>query len=67
MKKSLITESELEVLKGYAAGLSTKEIAALRFISHKTVEAHRMHLLVKTGKKTLAEAVYWAAKIGLLH
>ena len=44
-----LTTREREVLKLFAEGMSSKEIARLLCISHRTVERHRSNMMVKLG------------------
>ncbi len=50
-----LTEREREILSLAIAGLSNKEISQQLGISHRTVEVHRSHILVKTGANNLLE------------
>ena len=40
-----LTEREIEVLKFIKDGLSSKEIADKLFVSYRTIEVHRSHLV----------------------
>ena len=53
-EKSTLTERELEILEHIAAEQTNKEIAALLFISPRTVETHRRNLLHKLNVKNTA-------------
>lgn len=53
-KEPVLTERELEVLQMISEELSTKEIASLLFVSVKTIENHRMHLMQKLGVNNVA-------------
>jgi DNA-binding NarL/FixJ family response regulator len=59
-----LTFAERKILKLVAEQKSTKEIAALLFISEKTVETHRSHIIKKlnipAGKNAL---LIWAMKM----
>ncbi len=57
-----LTKREMEVLEQIATGLSTKEVADRLFISIKTVETHKAHILDKLGLKNTAEIVLYAVK-----
>jgi DNA-binding NarL/FixJ family response regulator len=64
-KKSLpnqLTKREMEVLGLVAAGKSNKDIAEALFISVKTVETHKTHVLIKLGLNNNAELVRYAVK-----
>jgi len=60
-----LTERESHVLALAAAGLSNKEIAQRLGISHRTVEVHRSHVLLKTGFPTLFALTQRAHATGL--
>ncbi|GHN00807.1 DNA-binding response regulator [Cytophagales bacterium WSM2-2] len=57
-----LTKRELEVLALLANGRSTKETAGELFISIKTVDSHKMHILDKLGLRNTAELVKYAIK-----
>ncbi len=64
-KKALpnqLTKREMEVLALVAAGKSNKDIAEALFISVKTVETHKTHILIKLGLNNNAELVRYAVK-----
>ncbi len=61
-----LTERELEVLKLYAEGKTTREISEALFVSVKTVGTHRQHILEKLGIKTTVEMIKYAIKQGLI-
>jgi two-component system invasion response regulator UvrY len=52
-----LSQRELEIIPFIKKGLCSKEIAAQLFISVKTVEAHRYHILQKLNSKNVAELV----------
>jgi two-component system response regulator FixJ len=52
-----LTEREREVLLAVVAGQSSKEIARRLGISYRTVEAHRAHVMQKTGADTIVQLV----------
>jgi DNA-binding NarL/FixJ family response regulator len=60
------TTREKEVLQLICRGLTTVDIAAKLFISHRTVEGHRQRLLDKSGSPNVASLVVFAAKHNLL-
>jgi len=66
MKPMPLTQTEAEVLRAYSQGLSTQEIADLRFISFKTVEFHRRKILLKMGAANLVDAVVTAIRHGIV-
>lgn len=64
--EELLSRRELEVLKLYAEGGSTQDIADKLFISTKTVSTHNQHIRQKLELKTNAEMVRYALKEGLV-
>ncbi len=62
----VLTARELDVLKGIAAGLSNKQIAADLGISRRTVESHRESLMRKLDIRTVAGLTRFALDSGLL-
>lgn len=65
-KQSSISKREEEVLKLIASGLSNKEIADLLFISGRTVDAHRNHIMQKLNIHSTADLVKYAIKNELI-
>lgn len=63
---TLLSVRELEVLKLFAEGNSSREISELLFISIKTVGTHKQHILKKLNLKTNADMVKYALKEGLI-
>ncbi len=61
-----LTVREREVLKLLAEGHSNKEIAAMLFISPKTVETHRYRINEKLKLGSVADLVRYAIKEGLI-
>ena len=61
-----LTAREQEVLRLLADGFSQPQIAALLFISSKTVATHIQRILEKLGLHSRAEAVAWAYRTGLI-
>jgi len=62
----LLSTRELEVLKLFAEGKSSREISELLFISIKTVGTHKQHILKKLNLKTNADMVKYSLKAGLI-
>lgn len=62
-----LSEREKEILSWLAKGYTNKEIAESLFISVKTVETHKSHLMDKLGLKSRPELIKFALKKGLLH
>ncbi len=63
---SPLTVREKEILKLLAEGHSNKEIAAMLFISPKTVETHRHRINEKLNLGNVADLVRYAIKEGLI-
>ena len=61
-----LTKREKEVLSFVAAGKSNKEIAELLYLSVKTVETHKTHILMKLGLNNNAELVRYALKYNII-
>jgi DNA-binding NarL/FixJ family response regulator len=61
-----LTIREREILKLIAEGKSNKEIAALLFISIRTVEHHRANLMEKLNLKKTADVVKYAIYKGYI-
>lgn len=57
-----LTKREDEVLALVAQGLTNREVSEKLFISVKTVETHKAHILEKLGLKNTAELVKYAIK-----
>lgn len=63
---SVLTSTEIEIVKAIAQGKTTKEIAAERFSSIHTVTTHRKNIFRKLGINTAHEAVKYALRAGLI-
>lgn len=61
-----LTKREQEVLALVASGKSNQEVADDLFISTKTVDTHKNHILDKLGLKNTAELVKYAIKNKLI-
>jgi DNA-binding NarL/FixJ family response regulator len=55
-----LTKRETEILRLLADGLNSKEIGDKLFISKKTVDNHRLHLLQKLNVKNVAGLIKYA-------
>jgi DNA-binding NarL/FixJ family response regulator len=62
-----LSEREREVLKLLALGHTNQEIASLLFISVRTAETHRAHIMQKLGLSSRAELVRYALDQGLIE
>lgn len=63
---SLLTTSEIEIVRQIAAGLSTKEIAVKKHISFHTVMTHRKNIFRKLCVSSSPELMMYAIKAGLI-
>lgn len=61
-----LTKREFEVLKLVASGKTNKELADALFISIKTVETHKGHILEKLGLKNTSELIRYAIKNNII-
>mgnify|MGYP003417307674 FL=1 len=57
-----LSNREVEILVEVCRGLSNQEIADKLFISKRTVDKHRAHIMEKTGCKNTANLVVYAIK-----
>ena len=62
----LLTDREREVLQLIAEGYTNREVAKALFISVKTVEAHRAHIMQKLNIHDVAKLVKYAIQKGLV-
>ena len=62
-----LSAREREVLRLLALGHTNQEIAAQLFISVRTAETHRAHVMQKLGLSTRAELVRYALDHGLIE
>ncbi|PLX11799.1 MAG: DNA-binding response regulator [Marinilabiliales bacterium] len=61
-----LTKRESEILKLFAEGLTNKEIADQLYISIRTVESHKNHIMQKLEFKSTVELVKYAIKNRLI-
>jgi PAS domain S-box-containing protein len=61
-----LSQRELQVLRGIAAGKTNKTIAEEHCISIKTVQTYRARLMKKTGARNAADLVCHATRTGLV-
>jgi two-component system, NarL family, response regulator NreC len=61
-----LSDREREVLRLLALGHTNQEIAKSLFLSVRTVETHRAHIMQKLGLSTRAELVRYAMQQGLV-
>lgn len=62
----LISTREKEILYLICREYTSKEIAESLFLSEKTVDWHRLHLLQKTNSKNIAGLVLFALRCGII-
>ena len=63
---SVLTATEVEIVKAIAQGKTTKEIANERFSSVHTITTHRKNIFRKLGINTAHEVVKYALRAGLV-
>jgi DNA-binding NarL/FixJ family response regulator len=61
-----LSERERDILQLLALGYTNQEIGRKRFISVRTVDTHRGHIMRKLGLETRAELVLFALANGLI-
>ncbi|MGO9497393.1 MAG: response regulator [Solirubrobacteraceae bacterium] len=61
-----LSERERDVLQLLALGYTNQEIAARLFISVRTVDTHRAHIMLKLGLETRAELVMFSLAHGVI-
>lgn len=61
-----LTKREYEILASVATGKSNREVADALFISIKTVETHKAHILEKLGLRNNAELVKYAIQNNII-
>jgi two-component system, NarL family, response regulator NreC len=64
LTKVELTSREKEILQLIAEGRSTKDIAASLYVSIKTVESHRTHIMQKLGVHSVAMLTKYAIREG---
>jgi two-component system response regulator NreC len=62
-----LSEREREVLRLLALGHTNQEIAQMLYISVRTAETHRAHIMQKLGLSSRAELVRHALEHGLIE
>ena len=61
-KENLLSKREIEVLRLFAEGLTNQEIADKLFISIRTVESHKNHIMARLELKTTVDLVKFAIR-----
>jgi DNA-binding NarL/FixJ family response regulator len=64
---SQLTNSEIEIVRLIADGLTTKEIAIRKFISFHTVISHRKNIFRKLGVTNISELIMYSIKAGWIN
>jgi DNA-binding NarL/FixJ family response regulator len=62
-----LSKRELEILKLTAEGIGNKEISEKLFISIRTVESHKNHIMQKLGLKSAVDMARYAIKNGIVN
>lgn len=62
-----LSKRELEILKLFAEGKSNKDIADSLFISSRTVESHKNHIMHKLELKSTVELIKFAIKNNIIE
>jgi DNA-binding NarL/FixJ family response regulator len=62
-----LTTSEVDIVRLISEGLTTKEIAARKFISFHTVITHRKNIFRKLGVSSVSELLMYAIKSGWIN
>lgn len=61
-----LTKQELDISKLTSMGLESQHIADKLHISNNTVRNHKQHILFKTATNSMAQAIHYLQKVGLL-
>jgi DNA-binding NarL/FixJ family response regulator len=61
-----LTVSEIDIIRLIAQGLTTKEIAAKKFLSFHTIMTHRKNILRKLGVSNASELIMYAVRNGII-
>lgn len=61
-----LTASEKEIIALVAGGLTTKEIALKRSVSHHTIMTHRKNIFRKLGVTNVSELLMYAVNTGII-
>ncbi|MFN8321862.1 MAG: LuxR C-terminal-related transcriptional regulator [Chitinophagales bacterium] len=66
-KKDILSATETTILKLFAQGYKSPEVAKLRFNSKKTITTHRNSILAKLNVRSITAAVVSACQLGILQ
>jgi DNA-binding NarL/FixJ family response regulator len=61
-----ITDRQREVLRYLWQGLTAREIGRRMRLSHRTVEAHKRALHIRSGRSNTTQLIRWAIETGQL-
>jgi len=61
-----LTNRQVEIVRLLAVGLTTREIAAMLFLSAKTVDTHKANIFKRLGAHRLVDLVWIAIKSGIV-
>lgn len=61
------SQREIEILQLIGEGMTNNEIADKLYLSSRTVEGHRQHLIEKTGVRNAASLIRFAYRHGLIR
>lgn len=64
IQENKLTQTEIEIVKLIAGGLTTKEIAGIRFLSVHTIMSHRKNIFRKLEVNNVHEMTRYAARAG---
>jgi DNA-binding NarL/FixJ family response regulator len=66
-RESLLSKREMEVLRLFAEGFSNQEIADKLFISIRTVESHKNHIMQRLELKSSVDLVKFAIRNNMVN
>lgn len=61
-----LTASEIEIVRLFSQGLTSKDVAAKKFLSVHTVMTHRKNIMRKLGASNASEMIMFAIRSGLI-
>jgi DNA-binding NarL/FixJ family response regulator len=67
INKDILSKREIEILRLTAEGFGNKEISEKLFISIRTVESHKNHIMQKLELKSAVEMTRYALKKGFIQ
>jgi DNA-binding NarL/FixJ family response regulator len=65
-KEISLTHREIEIIKMASQEMSSKEIGEILYISNRTVEKHRKHIMEKTNSKNFIGVVLFALRTNVI-